>query len=145
MESISFQQLDEFYHAVVDAFPYPLIIVEKDVVIVDYNTCAAKMLACKDKQIVDRRLGDALQCLHSFDNVGGCGRGPDCVHCVVRNSVNQSLNGDPVYRRKARIEVLVDGTKNEAFFLVTTSPLNYADRTYAVITLDELPDAEKAS
>lgn len=138
IEAISCAELDDFYRVVLDAIPSPVLILEKDVTIVDYNAAASAILGKDRSLVLNKRAGEALHCLHSLDVPEGCGRGPACRECVIRNSVNQSLNGEVVLRKITKIEFSMEPESREATVLVTTSPLAYDERKYALLLLDDV-------
>lgn len=137
------KQQDGFYRNILDAIPSPVFVVEEDVRIVDYNVAAGRMLSTDREMVISRRAGEVLHCLHAEDVADGCGRGPVCPSCVVRNSVNESLHGKKMTRQKLMLEVLREEKKVEALFLVTTAPLLYQGRDLAVIILEDINELSR--
>lgn len=137
------KQQDGFYRNILDAIPSPVFVVEEDVRIVDYNVAAGRMLSTDREMVISRRAGEVLHCLHAEDVADGCGRGPVCPSCVVRNSVNESLHGKKMTRQKLMMEVLREEKKVEALFLVTTAPLLYQGRELAVIILEDINELSR--
>ena len=129
-----------FYRAVLDANPSPVFVVEEDVLIVDYNSSAGAMISQDRKQVVHKRAGDILHCVHSTETPEGCGRSPYCRNCIVRNSVNESLNGQRLIRQKVQMELIVNGVEIEAPFLVTTTPLNFEDKKLVVVIFEDISE-----
>jgi nitrogen-specific signal transduction histidine kinase len=136
--------LDDFYRIVLDGLQLSVLIVEQDARIVDSNATAAKLLATDRMLLLKQRPGEALHCLHSTDVTEGCGKGPACTQCVIRNSVNQSLHGQCVTRQKIIFETLSEGEKGKMEFLVTTSPLEYADHKYVLLVLEDIAAISQA-
>lgn len=137
IEAISSDRLDDFYRVVVDAIPAAVLIMEKDARIVDYNRGAREILEDDPQKVLRVRIGEAMHCLHSIDVPAGCGRGPACQQCVIRNAVNRTLNGGSVHHEKARLELLGLEKTREARVLVTASPIEYDERRYALLILEE--------
>ncbi len=135
-EAISCSNLDDFYRVVLDSIPSPLLIVEKDVIIVDYNVSADSLMREQREAVLKQRFGHAIHCLHSHDVAAGCGRGPACGQCLVRNAVNRALNGMVVTRQKLELEITETGKTSRAAFWLTATPLTYDQRTYALLLLD---------
>lgn len=143
LEAISIAKLDDFYRVVVDAIPSPVLIMERDVRIVDYNNAAGCILDQDPQKVVRARIGDATHCMHSIESPLGCGHSLSCSQCVIRNAVNSSLNGSLVRHRKAKLELIGPDRAREATVLVTASPLEYDERRYVLLILEEL--SEEAS
>jgi len=127
-----------FYRAVLDAIPSPVLVVEEDVRIVSYNAAAAGLLSGDATAVLHRRAGEALRCLHSTESPDGCGRGPVCLDCVVRQSVNQALEGKGTVRRKARMEIVSHEQVTPIFLLVTATPLQYEGRDLVLVLLENI-------
>lgn len=144
LEQILNANLDDFYRVVLDGIQAPVFIVEQDVRIVDYNAAAGAILAAERKLVTNQRAGEALHCLHSTDAAEGCGRGPSCSHCTIRNSVNQSLHSESASRHKVTFEMCSEGEKTKIDFLVTASPLFYADHKYVLLVMENIAEVKAA-
>jgi hypothetical protein len=106
-----------------NAIPIPAFLVDDDVRIRDLNAAALSAFGLTKRVVLSRRGGEVLQCLHASDVPEGCGRGPACKDCVIRNSVNASLKGAATTRRRMKFEVRTDSRKAELELLVSASPL----------------------
>lgn len=133
-------EMDDFYHVVLDGIPSSVFVVETDARIVVTNTAACTMLKKNNEEILHQCPGDALCCLnaHEAKEEGGCGHHVNCSHCVIRNSLTQSLRGRKIVRQHTTMTLVNPTGKTEAKFLVTTSPLEYAGRHYALLVLENL-------
>jgi PAS domain-containing protein len=129
---------DTFHRVVLDAMPSPVLVVDEEVRIVDVNANAAKMLASNPDLIIRRSAGEVLHCVHSGDVPGGCGKGPLCGHCTVRNSVNEAFKGQKQVRQRARMTLTLDCKNVESFFLVTTVPFDYKNKRLVLVILEEM-------
>jgi PAS domain-containing protein len=137
--------LPDFYKAILDAMPSPVFVVEKDVCIIDFNSTAGKLLPQEREKVIRQRAGEALHCLHSTDSPDGCGRGPNCHKCVIRNSVNQSLDGYQIMRKRLHLEVLINGKKKAISYLVTTAPMVYDEHKYVLLVLEDISEIDMAA
>jgi PAS domain-containing protein len=130
----------EFHKTVLDAFPSPVFVVEKDVRIIDLNAAAARMVG-KDRAFVLRRKGgDVLHCIHSKETLEGCGKAPYCKECVVRNSVNESLTGLKLVRQKAKLELVRGEKVLEVYMLITTTPFEYDNELIVLLILEDITE-----
>lgn len=128
----------EYHHMLLDAMPCPVLVVEEDVRIVDFNTAAGKILDEKRELVVQRRAGEMLHCLHSFETPEGCGRAPACRQCPVRNSVNHALGGQTPLRQTVKLDLVMQGQTVQALFLITVAPLTFEDVRLAVVILEDI-------
>lgn len=132
-------ELGEIAAAAIDAFPSPVLLVDDDVRILAWNEAAAELLG-EGSEAVLRRAGDALHCISSLERPEGCGRGKACSDCVIRNAVQGSCAGRRTVRRKAYLELLVEGKSHPVYFLVTASPVEHQGQRYTLLVLEDISD-----
>ena len=130
----------DFFRAILNAVPSPVFVVDADVRIHEFNEAAAPLLVQNPGVALQLRAGEALHCLHNADVEGGCGRGPHCGDCVIRNSVNHSFSGRKISRRATRMELVRGGSVRKIYVLITTSPFQYQDKTYALLILEDVSE-----
>jgi hypothetical protein len=130
----------EYFKAILDAIPSPVFVVDNDVRIIEFNEAAAPLLGQNPTVALSLRGGEALHCLHSSDSERGCGRGPHCGDCVIRNSVTHTFSGRKVSRRATRMDLVRESFTHEVYVLVTTSPFTYGDKTYALLILEDISE-----
>ncbi len=85
----------DFLPVVINAFPAPIFIVDRDVWISAINDAAAAM---------QMRGGEALHCVHATETHGGCGRSASCKDCVIRNSVTKTFARHKVSRFPTKMQ-----------------------------------------
>lgn len=132
---------DVLIRKIFDAIPSVLLLTDGDVRVLRLNSTASRLLGA---DICNKKSGDLLHCIHSSESPGGCGSSEHCEECLIRNSVRKSISGITVYQQKTTIEVLNDnGEKMKKHFLVTTSPFEYLNKTYALLILDDISELEQ--
>jgi PAS domain-containing protein len=87
---------DIFLRNTFNTIPFPILVVDDDVRTLLWNSAALRLLG--NEELLQQRSGEVLHCIHSKDVEEGCGRGPYCTTCVVRNAVNIASSGGKVYR-----------------------------------------------
>jgi PAS domain-containing protein len=121
-----------------DAVPAFVLAVDEDVRILEYNAAAATLFEGDRKTIIRHRGGEALRCLHSGDVPDGCGRGPFCQRCIIRDSVREACRGSAVVRRRAKVQIVRDGQTVELYALITASPFTYDGRQLALLIIEDI-------
>jgi len=130
----------DMFRAIFDAIPSFAFVVDDDLRIQEYNVAAAELLSGERATILKRRGGEVLYCLHSIEVSKGCGRGPFCKECVVRNSVSEAFQGSRVVRRRTKLEILRDEEKIEIYALVTATPFYYMRRPFALLIVEDISE-----
>ena len=129
-----------FMKAVIDAFPSPLLVVDEDVRILEYNR-AAEALIGEDRIVtLRRRGGEAMHCIHALETPEGCGHASYCADCVIRNSVNEAFSGRAVVRKKTQAELAAKGSVNQIHLLVTASPFTYETERLVLLILEDMSE-----
>lgn len=133
-------EMGDMVAAVLDAIPSPIFLVDDDVQILGYNLAASRLLAQAPDEVMRRRAGEVLHCLHANEAPGGCGRAEFCQDCLVRNSVNESRLGQRVVRKRARMELVTAAGTVELYLLVTTTPFTYQAKPLVLLILEDISE-----
>jgi hypothetical protein len=123
-----------------DAMPIPIFLVGADLEVLDLNAAAVQFCGQTKDAVYRRRGGDVLHCLHSTDVPQGCGRGPACVDCLIRNSVSQSLTGQIVSRRRINLQITQDGLTRDLQTLITTCPVSDGSEKQALLMIEDITE-----
>lgn len=128
--------------------PIIMMLVDKESRIRKINDYGAKLADSSTSDLIGLRGGEALRCLHHLDDPKGCGYGPYCEECIMRNTVLDTFEtGNPHYMMEATLPFLVDGNEKEMTLLVSTELLsiNGGEPSVLVSILDitERKDMEK--
>jgi PAS domain-containing protein len=126
--------------AVFDALPSLVFVVDRDVQIQEYNAAAAELMMAERETILRRRAGEILHCIHADEVPEGCGRSSLCKDCIIRSSVNRAFAGNRVVRRRARIELIRNGSKREMYGLVTVSLFAFEGKDHALLVIEDISE-----
>jgi PAS domain-containing protein len=126
--------------AVFDALPSLIFVVDRDVRIHEYNAAAAELIMAGRETILRRRAGEILHCIHSDEVAEGCGRSSSCKNCIIRGSVNKAFAGHPVVRRRAKIELLRNGSKREMYGMITVSLFSFEGENHALLVIEDISE-----
>lgn len=138
MERPLFSEQD-FLYSLFNAIPSPVFIVDVEARILHVNA-AAREIFSRNKDLLLKRGGEALNCLHSNEVPEGCGRAEACRECTIRNSVVEAISGGKVYRKKAMVTQRLNGRMRESHFLVTTSPFQHGGKEYSLLILEDISE-----
>jgi PAS domain-containing protein len=127
---------NDFLTNTMNVIPFPILVVDDDVRILFWNSAALRLLG--SEEVYQQRGGEVLNCIHSGDTEEGCGHGPHCKTCVIRNAVNESSRGTKVYRKKSIMKKKIGNTVTEVPLLVTTAPFVFQDRSLTLLILEDI-------
>jgi signal transduction histidine kinase len=83
--------------------------------------------------------GEALRCLHHLDDPKGCGYGPYCAECTIRNKVLDTFRtGNPHKMYEANLPFIIDGKEKILTFLVSTSLLRMEEEPMVMVSIMDI-------
>ncbi len=129
---------DSLAKQLLHAFPAPVFAVDEDVRILDYNAAAARFLGSPRPEVLLRRGGEVLHCIHAREAPGGCGRSESCPACVVRGSVKDAVAGGQCIRRRALMELQPGDALKQVHLLVTASAFVLNAQKLVLLVLEDI-------
>mgnify|MGYP000916673059 FL=1 len=85
--------------------------------------------------------GDALGCLNRLDDPRGCGFGPECSECPVRNSVIETFRtGIGVHNAEHCLPVLKGGTRGRIYFQFSTALLESSNTRTVLLCIQDVTE-----
>jgi diguanylate cyclase (GGDEF)-like protein/PAS domain S-box-containing protein len=134
----------DFLHTLLDAMPTMLFVVDSDVRIQHVNAASSRLVGEDRSVVLLHRGGDVLNCIHAKESAEGCGRSPSCKSCVIRNSVNGAMQGKPLFRKPAKMDLMTQNGVTEAYFQITTTPFLYGSNNYALLAIENISELKAA-
>ncbi len=135
--------VDLHHPDIMNTIPVPILLVDDDVRILDLNSAASAAFGVSREVARLRRGGDALHCLHSRDVPEGCGRGPACQSCVIRNSVSSSVKGAGTTRRRMKFEIEAQPRNKELELLISASPFPQAGTNVVLLVIEDITELSR--
>ncbi|APH39782.1 PAS domain-containing sensor histidine kinase [Methanohalophilus halophilus] len=105
--------------------PLIMLLVDKEGRIRKINDYGSKFANSSASNLIGVRAGETLRCVHHLDDPKGCGYGPFCDECTVKNTVLDTFEtGNPHDMVEATLPFSVGGKEKELTFLISTSLLH---------------------
>lgn len=131
---------DPMLRHIFDALPSMVFVVDPDTRVQAFNEAAANLLSAEESAVLQKPGGEVLGCFNADASPDGCGHGPACTQCVVRNAIRAVFEGRRTVRQRTRLELNMAGEKVELFALVTASPLVYEGRDLALLVIEDFSE-----
>ena len=125
--------------SIFSATPVAMMVVDRETRILDANQRAEDLFNSKVCECVNEGCGVFLSCVKRHAASGGCGHGPDCSLCPLRQAIKEvSDGGQSVYDRDMETRVDRAG-KTETFHIrFSAAPVRYANRQRVVVALHDI-------
>jgi PAS domain S-box-containing protein len=130
--------------AMLDSAPMLMLLVDTERRVVKSNRAAAEFAGRSLEEMVGLRAGDALRCLHSLDDPRGCGSGPSCHMCLIRNTVIDTIETGNRHRQvEWRLPFVREGQTEELAFFLYTSPVSLPQKR-TVVFIEDITDVKRS-
>lgn len=134
---------DPIITQMLESFPDLVLILDSNRQIVAYNKKADSFFMNKNEvEILGNRLGEALGCIHAFENPAGCGTSTYCSSCGAGRVNKAAIENPGSYEDECRILVNYAGVEASLDFKVFTSTLEFEGENYIVFAIKNL-ESEK--
>ncbi|MFW5841221.1 MAG: hypothetical protein ACOCZE_11620 [Planctomycetota bacterium] len=134
-------ELQEIYKAV----PMSLILLDGEGMVIRTNPAARTLGNNVQVPGKDFGHGAVLNCVNAVHSTDGCGQGPNCNSCLLRELVLQSLaDGLPRFRREAGMTLVRPDRLEHLFLLVTVMPLLGTESKMVLLCLEDISHARQA-
>lgn len=91
------------------------------------------------KDILGKRPGEAVNCIHAFSGEGGCGTTEFCRKCGAINAILESQKGE-----KTENECRILTVNNDALDLkVSASPFKFNGNSFTIFTITDISDEKR--
>jgi PAS domain S-box-containing protein len=89
--------------------------------------------------------GDFVGCVHALADPAGCGRGPHCDSCPIRNAFASVLRtGQPVHDVEAEALLSVDGRELPLWIEVNADPLVLDGKPHVILAMNNITNRKQA-
>jgi len=86
-----------------------------------------------------RSVGDALHCPHAMDDARGCGFGPHCRSCSLRQTINHTIEtGRSHHGLEVAFSTIAAGMQRDHTFLLSTLRLTVRGQSLALATMQNI-------
>lgn len=122
------------------AIPCGVMIVDNDRRVLVVNSVIERVFGVKDEEVTGKRGGEVLRCVHVHDSPEGCGFGPFCRTCLVRQTALDAISGKQINRNRANMELLVKGKPRDMTILVSAAPFDHQGERLAVVMMEDITE-----
>ena len=131
--------------AIYENSPHVILLVDTDRRVRKINRSGLTLSGRNETETLGLRGGEALRCLHHLDDPEGCGFGPKCEECRIKNTVLDTLKtGQSHINVEAEY---VTGTAENATELqvrISTSLVTVNDESRVLVTIQDITQAKKS-
>jgi len=130
-----------FVHHVTNTLPSILLILNQQRQVVFKNQRLMELLGTSsDLEVLGKRPGELLDCIHASESSCGCGTTEFCRECGAVNAILETQNQGKTTKKECRIIT----NKGDVFdFRVWTSPYTFEDTEFTILSLTDISDEKR--
>jgi len=132
-----------FLKTLFNAIPCGVLLLDHDRRIYAANDFFLNTYGISGDALLSKRPGDAIGCIVASRAVEGCGFAEECRACAVRNTALQAISGDAIQRKRAQVEVQVNGKVRPINFMITAAPFEHNGKRMAIVMLEDITELNK--
>lgn len=132
-----------FVRVLMDCFPEPAMVLNKNRQIVLANDKLAHLLGRSRDSLIGMRPGEALGCIHATERLAGCGTTRFCRYCGAVNAVVNSQHAVQAQVEECRIQCGLDGRTTALDLLVWATPLVVGGEPFTVFAIRDTTDEKR--
>ncbi|NVN92933.1 MAG: response regulator [Desulfuromonadales bacterium] len=141
-ESIREQELE--LASIFEVAPFLLLLLDGNRKIRRANTYACTFTGTSVTDIIGKRGGEALRCLHALDALEGCGFGAHCRQCVIRLTVINTFDtGQSHHGVEASLPLSIHNLKKTISLLLSTTRITVGNQDMVLLSVQDIT-AQKA-
>ncbi|MEA2011648.1 MAG: response regulator [Verrucomicrobiota bacterium] len=136
------EELSVIYHNA----PIIMILVDKDVNVIKINSHGEKFAKNKGYESFGEAIGKVLGCLHNFDDSKGCGYGPFCNKCPIRNTVIDTFKTEKPHKNvETTLPFMRNTEEKNMTFLLFTSIIKFKQKPLVLVSFLDITEEKEAN
>ena len=131
--------------AIFESSPVALFILDEATNIVRVNTAAVALTGGREAAALQHRPGNALHCVHASENSRGCGYGPACPLCPVRNGIEALLaNGGTLHGAELPLELIRNGAPEPVWLAIGAETIQLDGRRHLCVAMEDITSRKES-
>lgn len=132
-------QVNPLINQVLEGFPEFVVILNKHRQIVAFNKKAyAAFNVTEPEQILGKRIGEAINCIHSTLMPGGCGTSQFCKECGAGKAIKNTIEHNISIEDECKITSTINGKDISHEFLVYSQPITFKNKNYTLFAVKDI-------
>jgi signal transduction histidine kinase/DNA-binding response OmpR family regulator len=130
--------------AIFDNAPFIMLFLDEERKVHRANALARSLGGASVGDALELRSGEALRCLHALDVPEGCGFGPDCHACLIRQTVLDTFaTGKSHHQIDMSLQRSVNGKVQSLPLLLSTTKVMVAGKAMVLLSLQDVSELRK--
>lgn len=131
--------------SVIDALPHKYVILNHERQIIYANTAMLEFSNVNSfTEVLGKRLGELLECMHSKDMKAGCGTSKNCRFCGASQAIIEAQNSKQLTSDECRVcKITKDDIIEYGDYKVQVSPVVYKNYDFYLLTINDISSKKR--
>ncbi|MCP4606975.1 MAG: PAS domain S-box protein, partial [Proteobacteria bacterium] len=124
--------------------PVGMLLLGENMDVIQANSTLGTMILREPSEIIGKRGGEGLECIHSKEDPRGCGFSNSCPNCPLRNGVELVLkSGDTIRNAEFQPTLLIDGKEISPWLSINTEPIILEGKKHVIVALSDITEQKR--
>lgn len=129
---------------ILEGFPEFVVVLNRNRQIVAFNSKAYSAFNVRQpEQILGKRIGEALNCIHTNSLPGGCGTATFCRECGAAKAIKYTWDTHQKIEEECKITGLINEKEISYEFLVFTQPIQFKNNNYTLFSVKDISSEKR--
>lgn len=130
--------------AIFENSPTMITLVNEELDVIMVNSAMARFIGDETPAIVGKRMGEAVHCLHSYEEPEGCGYSLLCKTCTIRMALESTFKNEVGIKNvDVEQDELRGSTKCRFNLRVTTAPLVILGKRMVAVYIEDVTEQKR--
>ena len=135
----------EELEAIYENAPLIMLLLDSERRVRKVNRYSTEFIGVSGESVKGQRGGEVLKCIHYLDHPDGCGFGPSCEECTIRNTIQETVRtGQSFNQVEMSISLIREEEETELTFLISTSFLQHQGEPMVLLALVDITERKAA-
>ena len=130
--------------SILESLPYVAAILNAERQIIFVNKILLSLFDYSElDQVVGKRLGESIHCIHAFEEEGGCGTSESCEYCGAVQSMMECLDQNKDITKETRITSKRGDNLDSFDFSIKSTPIVILEKNFMILTIRDISDEKR--
>ncbi len=131
---------NDFLKNLFESLPCGVLIMDRERRVQAVNNTLERAFGIRLSEVINRRGGEILKCVHASATDKGCGYSDECSECGIRLTALEAISGRKIERNRARTRLYLNNVETNLDFLISAAPLDHDGERLAIVILEDITE-----
>ncbi|MFA4917278.1 MAG: PAS domain-containing protein, partial [Syntrophales bacterium] len=116
-----------------ESIPCGVLVMDSERRVQALNNVLKQAFGISKFEVIDKRGGEVIKCVHAFKSPRGCGFAEVCQTCRIRSTAQEAITGKHIHRVRADVQLLLKGQFRDIKLLLSAAPFEHDGERFAIV------------